>query len=188
MICSPLSIHTEIHYSLFPSTIYYPIECADKRILGYAHMQTCTKTYILLSYSYSLVLSFPYLPLLRFHFPHWLAVWMANPSWISGGYHHGDGALPHVYRSSCWRGTQPEVVHFHHHLSSALWDNTEMRLMDGQEKMGKAWRSKWWKYIKKLVQETDWRHIYIYTRWYNVEWAQAGEVTVGENMRWESCW
>lgn len=62
-------------------------------------MQTCTETYILpLPPSYSLPFCSPICSasLSFFLSPRWLAVRMVNPSWISGGYHHGDRALPHM--------------------------------------------------------------------------------------------
>lgn len=102
MILSPLlHSHTHTHNSSshFNSAAidspYFCTHTEDWRTC----MQTCTETYILpLPPSYSLPFCSPICSasLSFFLSPRWLAVRMVNPSWISGGYHHGDRALPHM--------------------------------------------------------------------------------------------
>lgn len=98
---SSLLFRTQNHPFLFASpTLYFPVFCTHKRGL---HTKMHKKTYIPPSVSPPIASNFPPYPSFSLHaflfsliFPCWLAVRMVNPSWISGGYHHGDGALPHV--------------------------------------------------------------------------------------------
>lgn len=68
------------------------------------HAEMHKKAYIRPSVSPPIASNFPPYPIFSlpacrspsFFLAGWLAMRMANPSWVSGGYHHGDGALPHV--------------------------------------------------------------------------------------------
>lgn len=123
MIRSPLSHnHTWNCPLLFSSaTLYSTRMCVHRD--ARPHMQKRTQIYNLscVSLPHSLIFLRFFSPCMPFSHFSSLTAMMVNPSWISGGYHHGDGAPPHVSLDPpAGYGAQSEVVHSLH-LQNTLW-------------------------------------------------------------------